>query len=219
METSKIPVRSPVNPAKAEQTLVEFIQTIELPPLPSPPKVQIIDVLASIYGEHPIIPAPVVDKPEVASEKMVAKEETECVADCTRASEQPLADSIQNPAISDTAASQIGFKLALIAAIVSFTGWLNLLILLEETSVIILFLSLEFLALCFSIASLNYTPDRSATTKLRVIGFALSIGWLPLIALVAIGWPVFFVVAFAFAIWFLFRLADDEKDESLNLQN
>src|SRR5215467_12909946 len=107
METSKNPVRSPVNPAKAEQTLVEYIQTIELPPLPSPPKVRIIDVLDSIYGEHPGILAPVVDKPEVTSEKEVVKEATECAADRANVSDQSLVEPIQNPVISDAAASQI----------------------------------------------------------------------------------------------------------------
>src|SRR5581483_10785928 len=171
MPPSNLEAGSPIKPNQGEQALVEFLGTIELPPLPRPRAVRILDVLDAVYSDHPVA-IEVKKRPEITIDTQLP-----VVKAVSTNSENSLSKTEIDPGeeLSPSLSARVGFKLALFSSISSIVGWIAILLSMDETGGV-LFLCCEFLAICFALAGIGRRVDKPETTTLRMIGLAFSIG-------------------------------------------
>lgn len=169
----------PIPSSEGSQTLVEYLKVVEPPPLPGPKPVSILDVLSSVYSETPDAESIDTVKPEM--NVAVDREKTD------------IDYSWVESHVSRTESTS--FKLARFAVISAVTGWLLMFVLFSSFGAF-LFFCLEGLGLVLATASYSYPKDCPETRPMRIIAFALSVGWMPLIFLFLFGWPA--VVLFIF---------------------
>jgi len=162
----------PLPSSEGSQTLVEYLKIVEPPPLPGPKPVNILDVLTSVYGETADVEAIETVKPEM--NVVVDGEKTD------------IDNSFVESLVSRTESGS--FKLARFAVISAITGWLLMFVLFSSFGAF-LFFCLEGLGLVLATASYSYPKDCPETRPMRIIAFALSVGWMPLIFLFLFGWP------------------------------
>jgi hypothetical protein len=158
-QSAKRLVRPSVN---GTETLVEYIQTIEPDPLPGPKQVTILEVLNSVY--------PLQQEEEKPEVKEIDEPEQ---------SESIKIEVLDKTDIIKPTKATVGFALASTATITSIGGWLSLLSFHNQSGIAVA-LFIEFLAVCFAVASFTCPGEKTGTRPLAYLALMITVGWLPI---------------------------------------
>ena len=159
-QSAKRLIRPSVN---ATETLVEYIKTIELDPLPDTRQASILEILNSVYDQVP-------DKEEKPVVKIVDESDrTECVE----------IQSSDHAGATERSKTTAGFALALTATRTSVIGWLPLLF-FHDGLVISFVVFTEFLAICLALVSFTCRNEQTGTRSLGYLSLMITVGWLPI---------------------------------------